>query len=134
MSFLGLSKLAPEERKYTSAMVTQLLYALGVFASKIGCIASALAAWCVGFHYNNPLRCIAVIGLVLLGVAASWIGLTLEAILENPPDRSWFAMWISAVLISLGIFAISLTIRVVCEWLWTRVRSLVKNSPQKNNA
>ena len=135
MSFLGLSKLAPEERKHTAEM-PEYYYCL-IF---LGCVAPVFAACCVPFDRFRILRVTATVVLVLLGIVllaiqriASWIG-------DSPPDLNRFwgtrgalaaflqTVWsfICAGATCLGIFAISAIIRVV----WTWVRSPAKTSPE----
>ena len=119
MSFLGLSKLAPEERKPTAEMYEHYYWLIF-----LGCAAPAFAACCW-----LDRRITAAVVLVLLGAVFLWIGITVHGESTDPHGGWWvFALggWMFTWVPSLGIFAISLLIRVV----WACVSSPTKTSPE----
>ena len=123
VSFLGLSKLAPEQRKHTAEM--PWYYYCLIF---LGCVAPVFAAFCLPFDRVSILGTTAAVVLMLLGIVAWWAGSTVAAFVTSPGEWWVIALfgWIYAGAICRGIFTVTLIIRLV----WTWVRSLTKTSPE----
>ena len=122
MSFLGLSKLAPEEPKHTAEMYEHYYWLIF-----LGCAAPAFAA-CCWLDRSRTSRTAAVF-LVLLGAVFLWIGIATYGESTDPHGGWWVFLlggWMFTWVPSLGIFAISLLSQVV--WIW--VSSLTKTSPE----